>query len=77
MLVTARPPLCFRDGDANNVLTEMEKAHVKLGVTLSELGCPDTRRLTVYERYAWIETIEDKYEAQKLALTGSSHGTKR
>ncbi len=76
-LVTARPPLCFRDGDPKNVLTELEKAHVKLSVTLSELGCPDTRRLTVYERYAWVETLEDKYEAQKAALTGSKHAKRQ
>lgn len=60
-------PLCFRD-TKDNVLTELEKSHTKLCVTLAEAGCPDPFNLTVFQLNAWMETLEEKYESQKAAL---------
>ncbi|WP_234735324.1 hypothetical protein [Tellurirhabdus bombi] len=66
-MLEARPILSF-DGE-DSVIVELEKNYAKLCVSLTECGCPDPARLTVFELYTWLETQEEKYEAHKKALT--------
>ena len=64
ILVGQQKPACFRDSGPH-VLTQMEKGFGKLLVTLSECGCPNPDSLTVFQFYTWLESLEEKYEAQK------------
>ncbi|WP_338871715.1 hypothetical protein WBJ53_26115 [Spirosoma sp. SC4-14] len=64
LVVGQHKPIHLRD-DPKNTIVGMEKGWTKLCVTLTECGCPDPERLTVFQLYTWLETLEEKYEAQK------------
>jgi len=72
---TQKPPI-FRDSP-ENILVQMEKSYAKLVVTLAECGCPDPDALSVYDQYTWIESLEDKYEAQRNALNNRTDVIKK
>ncbi len=65
-IMSTRKPMCFQEG--KNIITTLEKDYSKLCVALAEAGCPDPYSLTVFQMYTWLESLEERYEAQKAAF---------
>jgi hypothetical protein len=76
IVVMQTPPSCFRNNE-KHVVASMEKGYAKLGVTLAECGCKNYEDLTVFQFYTWLESLDEKYQAQIDALNASKNGNKR